>query len=126
MALIVSGQQIGDVDVEIEQIANRVAVLGAVQAMNRFVAGIGSGERRAIERLLQVHRDALDRRLIGARHALRRHHPAAQLEHDLLPDLRMRSRVGQLQALEREAAGLQAFVVAGLAVLLNQRLIVRG
>ena len=41
VALVVGRQQLGDVDVEIEQVADRVAVFGAVQAMDRLVAGSG-------------------------------------------------------------------------------------
>ena len=54
VARVVWRQQCRDVDVEPEQIANRVVVLGAVEAMERRAAtGIGLGVRRLVELVLE-------------------------------------------------------------------------
>ena len=52
-ARIVRGQQRRDVDVEGEQVANRVGVLGAIQAVDERPPGVGMGARRLIERRFQ-------------------------------------------------------------------------
>ena len=85
VALVVGRQEIGDVHLQVEQVAHRVAVLRPVQTMHRLVAGNGFALRRAVERPFERHCERFERRLIGTRHALRRHHPAAHLHDDLLP-----------------------------------------
>ena len=41
VAFVVGGQEIGDIDVQGQQIPNRIAVFGAIQAMDGRPAGIG-------------------------------------------------------------------------------------
>jgi hypothetical protein len=121
VALVVGRQQFGDVDVEMKKVAYRVAVLRAVETVYRLVTRIRLADRLPIERVLERRGECLERRVIGTRHALRRHHPAAQLEHHLLPRFRARRGVVRVETGQRQAAGLQAIAVAGDAVLLDQR-----
>ena len=55
------------------------------------------------------------------RHAGRRHHAGAQLADHLFPDLRMVADRVEVGRLEREVGGLELVVVAGDAVLIEQR-----
>ena len=126
VALVVGRQQIGDVDLQVEQIADGVAVLRAIETMDRLVARMDLPDRAAIQRLLERDGERFERRLVGTRHALRRHHPAAQLHDDLLPHVGVRGGVGGIHAFEREAAGLGTSGMAGQAVLLNERRIRQG
>src|SRR5262245_36688263 len=88
--------------------------------MDRFVTRVGMRERGPIERLLETDGEPLDRGLIGARHSLRWHHSAAEFQNDFLPDISMGGRVGRIEIIEREAAGLEPRVVAGDAILLDE------
>ena len=63
----IRGQQRLAVDVERQQVADGVHVLGAVQAMHRGVAGIGRRVRRAIEARFERRRQRGNRRLVGTR-----------------------------------------------------------
>ena len=126
VALVVGRQQIGDVDVKVEQIANRVAVLRAIQAVHRLVARNRFAKRPTVERLFQRDGEGLERRLIRTRHALRRHHPAPQLHDHFFPDVGVRSSVGGVHALERKASGLHARGVTGQTVFLDERRIRQG
>ena len=104
---VVRRQQRADVDVERQQIANGVRVLGAVQAMQRRRAGIEAPRGRAIERGFERRRERLARRGRRLRRALGRHHAGAQLAHDLLPDLGVAVDGVGIQRVERQAAGLR-------------------
>ena len=65
--------------------------------------------------------------IVGTLDADRRHRPGAELADDLLPHLRVRRRVGDVERIERQVAGLQAAVVAGDAVVAdNCRRLRRG
>ena len=57
VALVVGRQQVGDVHVHAEQVADRVAVLGAVQAVHRLESGIGLLPRLRLERALERRRE---------------------------------------------------------------------
>ena len=122
LARIVAGKQGGGVDRQVEQIPHRVAVLGAVQAMERRRTRIGSGGGCPIDGVLNGLREAIERRAVGSRRAARRHHAGAHLAHDLLPGLRLPPGVGDLHRLERETAGAHPPVVARDAVAVDHAL----
>ena len=89
---LVDGQQLRGIDVEREQILDRVRVLVAVQPMQRECSpdrGSGCAADRAAppstRRTTRLSR-------LRAVAAGRRHHVAAQLAHDLLPSLGVLSR----------------------------------
>jgi len=92
---VVRGQKRRDVDLEIEQIANRVRVLCAVQPLERRCARIGLGRR--VERRLEPAREAFVGRRGRPRRVRRRHRASPQLPDDALPDLRIAVNGGRVE-----------------------------
>ena len=121
--LVVRRQRV-DVDVEPQQIADGVAILGAVHAVQQRTSGVGIGGGRAVQRGLQPGGEAFVGRVVGPRPAGWRHRAAAELPDDLLPDLDRVARLGQVDRLEHQPRGLQPRVVAGGAVALQHPRIV--
>ena len=82
---VVGGQQLRDVNLERQQIANGIPVLRSVEPVERGASRIGLDLRQAIAPGL----DILDERVVGGRigprHADRRHLAIAQLARQLLP-----------------------------------------
>ena len=113
---VVRRQERCGVHVERDEIANRVGVLGAVQAMNEGSAGAGPRRRGIVQDPLERGRERVAFGLPGPRHACRRHHARPDLANDLLPHLGVRRDVGKVHLVERQACGLQARVVAADAV----------
>ena len=117
---VVGRQERRDVDFEVEQVAHRVRILGAVQAVEDRRAGIrmrgGLGVERGFER--RLHR--VVRRLVGMADALRRHGARLQFTHDFLPEPRVRPCPGGIEALERQTARLQTLAVTADAVLVQR------
>ncbi len=77
----------------------------------------GSG---AIQVRLQLRGQAVERRPIGPPRAAGRHHAGAHLAHHLFQGFRVLSRLLEVQLVEHEARGLNLFVVAPDAVLVDQ------
>ena len=122
VAGVVGLQEVVDVDVQRQQVAHGVAVLGAVEAMERLRApGIGRRRPGGVQLRLQPRRDAVVLGLVRARPADRRHHGPAQLAHDLLPHVGMAAHVGGIEAVERQPGRPDALVVTGDAVAGEQR-----
>ena len=113
---IVRRQHRGDVDVEREQIANGIGVLGAIQPVHERPTGIRSCPRRCIERRDQRRQQLVALGDVRPWHSRRRHHAGADFADYLFPDVRMRGDVGKLRAIERQPAGFQLVVVTGDAV----------
>ena len=114
---VVPRQQRGDVDLQRQQVADRVLILGPVQPPEGLgAAGIGMGPRRLVERGLEIGQEAPAGRGIGTRTRTRGHRARAQLPDDLLPDLRVRGDVSNVHAFQRQPARLEAVAVAGDAV----------
>ncbi len=88
----VGRQQDVHVDVEREQVADRVGVFGAVQPMQRRCDEGRVGIDGLVEPLLELRREAIEGRALRATSAARRHHAGADLLDDLLPRLGVRSR----------------------------------
>src|SRR5262249_56721496 len=110
-----------DVDVEIEEIANDVGVLGPVQTMEDNRAWIDARRRLAIE--LGFEKVA-QRLVVGERRTAdirRRHHARAELAHDPFPDVWMIACRREIEMFERKVRGLQPVVMAGDAVLVERR-----
>ena len=127
VALVVGGQQVGDVDLEIEQVADGVAVLGAVQAVDRLVARVRRRLRAWRSSVCSsATTNAFSVGSSGRGMPCGGIMPPRSFTHDLFPDVGVRAGVGRVHAFEREPAGLDAVVVAGDAVLLNERLIGRA
>ena len=90
------GRYVDAIDVEVEQIADDVRVLGAIQPMQ-------SGRRRerlrgAIELVLERRDHRVEVRRIRALHAERRHLSRAHLAHDQFPLLAIRVHVRRVEA----------------------------
>ncbi len=120
VALVVGRQQRRHVHLQPQQIADRVRVLGAIQPMQRRAPRLGMRRVRLIERGLKPGDQPVDLGLIRPRHALRRHHAAAQLAHHLLPRLGVLAGMVDVQLVEHQPGGLGSFVVAGDAILIYQ------
>ena len=117
---IVGRQQCADIDVERKEIADGVAVLGAVQTVERRGARIQSACGRRVERGFETGRERLPSRRGGLRSAVRRHGSRAQLAHDLLPHLGVTVDVQQVDRIESETAGVCPRVMTGETVLLDE------
>ena len=120
---VVGGEERRDVNIQREQIANRVAVLVAVQTMERGRSRIGMRGSRAVELSFEGRREGIERGAIRPRRACRRHHAGADLPDHLLPRLRRCRAFGGavwIELLENQIPCFQALVVARNAVLIQQ------
>ena len=119
----VGGQQRGHVDVQRQQVAHGVAVLGAVEAVqHRRPAGVRPRSRRGVEPGLDPGRRALVDVGARPRTARRRHRPVPQSADDLLPLLGGAGRIRGVERVEHQpriAADGGPLVVASLAVALQ-------
>ena len=99
----VRGNPLADVDLQIEQIANDVAVLGLVEAVKRLGATwIRLGFGGPIQLVLEPPPESVIRRLVGPRTRLRRHGADPQLPHHALPDLGILGDVVDVDGIERQ------------------------
>ena len=115
------GSSAVDVDVERQQIADRVGVLGAVQAMQRRRAGIGAPRRGAIEPRFERGGEGVERGAVGRGAPLGGIMPVLSLRRPFPRSRRGRRRCVEVAGCRARAAGLGALVVAGDAVLLEER-----
>ena len=114
---VVGRQQRRHVDVERQQVADGVGVLGAVEAVERLGASrIGMRGRVAVDLVLEPAGQRVVGGGGGTRAAGRRHRPRPEFRDDLLPGLGVRSHLGQIEPVEGQAGGEEALVVAGDAV----------
>ncbi len=120
VARLVGRQELGDLDVEVQQIADGVAVLGAVQAVERLrAAGVRTRGGCRIELAFEPARE-LDTRFGGRpRLADGRHHAGAQLPDDFLPLGGMRGNGVERQRLEGKLGRALDVVVAARAIALD-------
>ena len=123
---VVARQQRRGVDLQIEQVADRVGVLQPVEAMDGRPAGIRPLGRGAVEGGLQPRRERAVGLGGGPRAARRRHGLRPQLAEDLLPDLRVRADALRVDAVEGQVARPQTPVVARDAVAVQHRPPSRG
>ena len=119
----IAGQKRFGVEVDREQIADRVVVFGAIEPMHGGdPPGIRFRIPRAIHLLLQPARDRAICCFVRTRAAGRRHRTRPQLRDDFFPRLRVRARRVEIQAFQIEPAGLQPGAVAADAVLIEDGL----
>ncbi len=124
---IVRRQQRGDIDLEIQKIADRVGVFGAVQTMEHDRARDWGGPRllRSISASSQSRRPSYfargGRGMPGGGIM-----PGAQFANHLLPNLGMVADGGQIQLLQRKIGRFGFVVVAPHAVLVEHGLRRRG
>ena len=119
---LVAGQERLDVDVQREEIADGVVVLGAVEPMHGVdAARIGIGQPRGVEPGLEQGGHGPVGRRVGPRAAGGRHRFRAQLLDDALPELRVVGRARGIRRVEGEARRAQPLVVAADAVAVEDR-----
>ena len=117
---VVGRQQRWTVDLQRQQVPDRVGVLGAGQAVGRRTARVGIALRRPVERGLQPR---AERRAVicrRKRHSLRRHHPGPELANHLLPDRGVATDPSQVQTVELDSGGLELPVVTADAVAIQE------
>ena len=119
---IVGRQQRRRPDVEREQIANRVCVLSAVEAMNGRPAGIRGVVGGAVQRRFERRHEGGDRRWVRPRTSGRRHRAAPQLLDHFFPDRHSGAHVVGIDRFlrESEVAGTKPFAVTGHAVAVKE------
>ena len=117
-ARVVGRQQGRGVDLQVEEVADDVGVLGPVQAVEDLGAGVQPG--RPVELRFQPVPERRVIRLGRAAQAGRGHHAGPQLAHHLLPQLGVLADRGEIAPLERQVRGAVTVVVAGEAVPLNE------
>ena len=116
------GTRDGHIEVELEQIADGVAVLGPVQAMEGLGSpGIRMSRGGAIQLRFNRGDEAFHRRRVRSRRPERRHRPGPKLAHRFFQHLAMFARRREVHALQREPAGLHPIVVTGDAVAVEHR-----
>ena len=117
MRLLVRRKKKRAVHLHSEQIAHRVRIFGAIEAMQICrAARIRIRGSRTIELSLEPACDGVVGRIVGAPDARRRHRPGPQLEDDLLPRLRRAGDMVGGGRIEHEGAGFQLRVVTGNAI----------
>ena len=118
------GRYFAGIDLEIEQVADRVGVFGAVEAMEPRRRRVRRGG--PVELVLEPRRHRLVHGRFGPARAGRRHHARAQLAHDQLERLRMAADVVQIDRIERQfprrihPGGLGAFAMAAHAIAVRE------
>ena len=90
VAFVVGRQQFFDVDFKVEQIANRIAVFRAIQAVKRRSAGIGMRCGGLVQPCFEQRDHRFDRGLIRLGAAQRRHHSCSAASSRPFPRLRRR------------------------------------
>ena len=127
MARLVGWQQRGDIDIEREEIADRVLVFGSIEPPERLGSpGIRMGCRSAVERCLEGGDHGIVGGFVGPFLSDRRHLAGAEFPDDLLPHLRMRRDSLRRNNVERETRLFVVLVMTRQAVLLNNRKLGRG
>ena len=100
---VISRQKVVDVDLEREQIADGVAILSPVQTMKgRRPSRVGPGRPRVIELGLEPGLERIVRGVVRARPPGGRHQARAELAHDLLPFLGVRTDGRQVERVQRQ------------------------
>jgi hypothetical protein len=115
-ALVVWREERRCVDLERQQVADGVCVLGAVQPMQGRAAWTWSRGGRAVDRRLQIADESVQRGGVGPRHSRGRHHAGADFPDHFLPELGRLRDVREIRVLERQLSRTRAVVVTRDAV----------
>ena len=119
---IVRRQQCRHIDIERQQIPDRVLVLRSIESMEQRAAWIRPRLCSLVETRLERRDQRVHRRVIGPTRALRRHDAGPQLADDLFPQIDVVRDVGDVRVLEHQIARLEARAMAGDAVLVDRGL----
>ena len=125
VALVVGRQQRVDVELETEQVADRIGVLGAIETMQRRFPRVRRRESGLVERPFDRREESVDPGGIGTPRVGRRHHPRANLANHFFPGGGVRRHPGFVQVRQRQVAALHPVVVTADAVLADQRAVSR-
>ena len=117
----VARQQRLAVDLEVQQVPDRVDVLQPVQPPRGDPPRVRVGRRGVVERRFERAGEGVEGPRVGPRPPFRRHLPAAQLADHLLQGRGVAGDVAHVEAVEQQPGGPQPFVVAGHAVAVEQR-----
>ena len=113
----VGRQQRRHVDIQRQQVANRVPVLRAIEPVDAVrPARVGIERGAAVQLRFQPREHVLDDRRVGPRPARRRHRAAPQLADDLLPHLRAPGDVDGIHRLQGKIRRQEPVIVATDAV----------
>ena len=104
MADDISREQRAPVDLEGQQIADRVGVFRPVQAMGGHTARFESPLRGAVELRFEPSSEPVVSLRVRPRPSAGGHHPAAQLHHHGFPHGRRLADVGHIQRVQRQSA----------------------
>ena len=117
---LVSRQQRPHVQVEREQVANRVVVFRAIQTVDRIdPAWIRTDRPRPVDVGLQPARQREIGGGIGPRPPRWRHRARPKLRNHALPHLRVGTWLRRIEIVERKTSGTQCLVMAGDTVLID-------
>ena len=119
MAQIVGGQQLRRIDLQAQQIANRIGVFRAIQTMQRRSARVRVQSRVAVQRILQRGRKGRERGGGRARRARRGHHSRAHLANHFFGDGGGGDGVRGVEPGKAQIARFQAVIVTTHAILLR-------
>ena len=127
VALVVGRHERGGVDVEGQQVADGVLVLGPIEPVERFgTTRIGTRRRHGVDLGLQEGGEGVAGADLRPRASDGRHRAGPQLADHLLPDVGVARHVAQIGRPQRDgdrSAGGQPLVVAGDAIAVEQRLV---
>ena len=127
VAHVVGRENGRDIDVEREEVSNRVLVLGAIQPMDGLGStGIGAGRRVAIDLALEPRGQRVRARLVGPWPAGRRHRAGSQLPNDFFPRLCVGRNIVQAGMVQHQTGDLRLLVVAADAVAIEECALRRG
>ena len=109
------------VDLQVQEVAHGVDVLGPVQAVRDHAPRVGRRGAHAVELRLERRHEGVDHRGLGPRASRGRHQPAAELAGHLLEELAVHVRPIDVDPVEHHPGRLQPLVVAGHAVAVEER-----
>ena len=124
---VVCGQQAGDINFDLEQVADCVLVFRTVEAMKSLSpAGYRSGECGSVEFGLKVGDQRCRGGVVWPRPSRRRHSAHSKFSDHVLPDRGSGVNPSQVHRIEGKPRGVQLGVVTGDAVAVEQSPVWRG
>jgi hypothetical protein len=123
---VVAGEPGGHIDVEREQVADGMLILGTIQPVEgRRTTRVRVGRSRLVQSTLERSNQVDVGRFIGSLGADRWHRAGLQFSQYLFPHLGIGARVGRVDPVQREPGREASVVVTAHAVLVEQCLLAR-
>ncbi len=117
---VIRRQQGCDVDLQVEDVTDRVGVLRSVQSVQRLGAGEGSNVAGTVQTGRELTGEGVEHRALRPRLSGGWHHARAHFADGLFPGLGVAGEICRVQHVERDAARPVRRVVALGAVLVEQ------